>query len=546
MNLLRPQHIWHKVQTGAATLTYGNPLYRYMLQGDVPEQLAWLPQALGAGDAAQGEELLRSSFAFGGERCHGWPPPWQPQRASQNWREMLHGFSWLDDLRTEGSPAAQQMSVGCIADWLDGQDRWQYASWSAPVLGARLASWIGNAAFYQPALTPELHKLLMVSIARQVRHLVRLVPGNLAGLSAVTAYKGLVYGALNLGEEGTKHLGLALSLLPRLLSAEILPDGGQLCRAPSLMLSYLQQLLEIRAALATHNIAAPPELDWAIKHMVPALRSLRHGDGGFALFHGGQSNQALLIDRILDRSAIRARGGKSLPHLGYERLQGGRCLLLCDTALPPPRGQDDTAHAGLLSFEFSHGRDRLITNCGGGPLWGEWRQALAATAAHSTLLVADTNAAEVLDQGGLGRRPRTVTARSYALDNIHTIEARHDGYREGFGLVHERVLSLADDGSWLRGRDVLHGPGVYPYTIRFHLHPKMQANLLQNGQAVLLRSPSGQGWKLLADGGQLALEPSLYYGDGTARRAEQIIISARSGADVPLQWLLQRMEKASN
>ncbi len=545
MNLLRPQRIWQKMQTGAATLTYGNPIYRYMLQGDVPETLSWLPQPLGQGDAAQGEQLLRTEFSFGGENCASWPPPWQPARASQSWREAMHGFGWLEDLRAEGSTDAQQACVACIADWLAGQDRWQHASWSAPVLGARLAAWVGNASFFVPALTPELHKLLMVSLARQLRHLARLVPGNLVGLPALLTYKGMIFAAFNVPEESSKHVSLALSLLTRLLTAEVLPDGGHLCRAPILMLDVLRHLLEIRAALAAHQLAPPPELDWAIKHLVPALRSLRHGDGGFALFHGSQSRTALAIDSLLERSGIRARGGKSLPHLGYERLQGGRCLLLCDTGLPPLRGHDTYAHAGLLSFEFSHGRERIITNCGGGLIWGEWRHALAATAAHSTLLVADTNAAEVLEQGGLGRRPRQVTARSYALDNIHTIEARHDGYREAFGLVHERKLSLADDGSWLRGTDVLHGPGVYPYAIRFHLHPKVQCSLLQNSQSVLLRTASGQGWKFQCDSGRIALEPSLYCGEGPPRRSQQIVISNRSGADVPVQWALQRMEKQS-
>jgi len=540
---LRPQKLWQQVRTGAATLTYGNPIYRYMLQGQVPEALSTLPQPLGRGDAVIGDRLLHAEFSFGGESCAGWPPPWQPVRASMAWRAAMHGFAWLDDLRAEGSEQARQASAAFIADWLQGQDRWQHASWSAPVLGARLAAWIGNASFYLPAMSDAQQQVMMVSIARQLRHLTRLVPGNLVSLPAVLAYKGMIYAALNLPEENTKSISLALALLTRRLNEEVLPDGGHICRAPSLQLIYLQHLLEIRQILTTHEIAAPTELEWAIKHMVPALRSLRHGDGGFALFHGSTASEALTIDRILEHSNVRSRGGKSLPHQGYERLQAGRCLLLCDTGLPPARGQDQFAHAGLLSFEFSHGRDRIITNCGGGMIWGDWRQALAATAAHNTLLVADTNAAEVLAEGGLGHRPKQVTARGYALDHVHTVEATHDGYRDGFGLIHERRLSLSDDGAWLRGQELLRGPGVYPYTLRFHLHPKMQCSLLQNNQAVLLRTASGQGWKFIADSGQLTLEPSLYCGAGAPRRTQQIVLNARSGADVPLLWLLQRTDK---
>lgn len=542
---IRPQKLWDQVRSGAAAVTYGNPLYHLMLQGEVPASLTFLPQPLQAGNAGRGEELLQARFNFGGEVATAWPPPWQPQQASQAWRESLHGFGWLHDLRAEGSAQAQQAGVAMIGDWLEGQDRWQHASWSAPVLGARLAAWLGNARFLLPAMEPGLQARLITSIARQARHLSRLVPGGMTGLEAITVYQGLIYSALNLPEDGPKNVALALSLLCRQLNEDILPDGGHRCRAPLPMLEALTRLIDIRSALTMQQIACPPELDWAVKQMVPALRSLRHGDGGFALFHGGAAGAPSQIDRVLECSQVRSRGGKSLPHSGYERLQAGRCLLICDSALPPPRGHDAFAHAGLLSFEFSHGRDRIFTNCGGSMIWGEWRQALAATAAHSTLQVADTNAADVRPEGGLGRRPRQVTARSYVLDQVHTIEATHDGYREAFGLIHERKLALSGDGSWLRGQDVLHGPGVYPYMLRFHLHPSMQCNLLQNGQAALLRTPAGQGWKFLAEGGRLSLEPSLYCGDGAPRRSEQLTLSARSGADQPLLWLLQRVERVS-
>lgn len=540
---LRPQKLWQQMRVGAVKLTYSNPVYRYMLQGEVPETLAWLPAASGLGDAANGNTLLHAQFSFGGESCSGWPPPWQPAQASAAWRQAMHSFGWLEDLRTEGSDQARQACVAFIADWLAGQDRWQHASWSAPILGARLAAWISAAHFFLPAMDKTLQYQMMVSIARQLRSLAQLVPDGMTGLPALLAYKGMIYAGLNLPDQGQKVIGLALELLTRRLNEEILPDGGHVFRSPQLQLTYLQHLLAIRTALGTHHLSAPAELDWAIKQMVPALRSLRHGDGGFALFHGSQTQSAMVIDRVLDSSHIRSRGGKSLPHLGYERVQAGRCLLLCDVGLPPAKGQDAYAHAGLLSFEFSHGRERLITNCGGGMIWGSWRQALASTAAHSTVQVADTNAAEVIESGGLGRRPKQVTTRSYALDQVHTVTAMHDGYRDSFGLVHERSWSIASDGSWLRGQDILRGPGVYPYVIRFHLHPKVQCNLLQNNQAVLLRTASGQGWKFLADCGRVALEPSLYCGAGAPRRAWQITVTTRSGADVPLQWLLQRTEK---
>ncbi len=537
----RGKKLWQQVRAGAETIAYGNPLYNYLLQGQVPGAMQFLPATFGIGDAANGEKLLAGQFAFGGESFTDRMPPWQRLSASKQWHEAMHSFAWLDDLRTLGTQPAQKAAADFIADWLDGQDRYQHEAWAPATLGARLASWIGTASFYLPFLEGDDQSRLMASVARQTRHLQRLLPGNITGLPALVAYKGLIYAALNLPAEGAAALGLALTLLARRLGEEVLADGGHLSRSPRLMLDYLRHLLEIRDALAAAGIAAPGEIESAIPPTVTALRSLRHGDGGFALFHGGDASTIAAIDSVLDRSGIRARGGRALPHLGYERLQAGRCLLLCDAGLPPPRGMDRFAHAGLLSFEFSHGRDRIITNCGGGQNIGEWRVALAATAAHSTVTVADTNAAEVLEHGGIGRRPKHAAARSYELDGTYTIEATHDGYRENFGLVHERKLSLAGDGSFLTGSDVLRGPGLYPYAIRFHLHPKVQAVLAQNGQSALLRTASGQGWKLDAENHPVTLEPSIYCGDGARQRSQQIVIHAKSGADVAVAWRLSKV-----
>lgn len=529
------------MQHGAAAIAYGNPLYRYFLQGHVPDRLHFLPHYFPAGTGERGQAIVQGQFTFNGENFADPVPPWQPAAASLAWREAMHGFAWLDDLRALGTETARRVAAHCVTDWLSSHDQWQSVTWAPAVLGERLAAWIGAAEFFLPAMPEPAKTQLAVSIARQLRHVLRLLPGNLAGLPAVTAYKGIVYAALNLPEDGPKALGLALTLLLRRIAEEILSDGGHVARSPEVQFLYLRHVLDIRAALAHADIPAPPELDHAITSMTPALRSLRHGDGGLGLFHGGQAGNALLIDQLLDRAAIRGRGAKSLPRLGFERLQAGRALLLCDAGMPPTRGMDRFAHAGLLSFEFSQARERLIVNCGGGWNLGDWRQALAATAAHSTVTVANTNAAEILSMGGIGRRPRQVMARSYELDGVHSIEALHDGYYDSCALVHERVLSLTGDGGVLAGRDLLRGDGVFPYALRFHLHPKVQCGLVKGGQAALLRTASGQGWQLQADGQVLALESSIYCGDGTPRRAQQIVIYGRSGDNGGVAWKLTRL-----
>lgn len=235
----------------------------------------------------------------------------------------------------------------------------------------------------------------------------------------------------------------------------------------------------------------------------------------------------------------------SAPQSGFQRLQAGRTLVLADAGRPPAAGYDRHAHAGTLSFEMSIGRERLIVNCGAHPGDDAWREAQRTTAAHSTMLVGDTNSSELSRDGPLGRRPDMVTCRRDESDGNIWLDASHDGYQPTFGAVHHRRLYLAASGDDLRGEDRLEGSRPCGFTLRFHLHPGVQANLAQSGNAVLLRLPKGDGWRLTARGAALALEPSVYLGvQGETRRSQQIVLQGNhEPAETTIKWALQRETK---
>ena len=127
----------------------------------------------------------------------------------------------------------------------------------------------------------------------------------------------------------------------------------------------------------------------------------------------------------------------------------------------------------------------------------------------------------------------------------------HDGYLSRFGLVHRRVLMISRDGGRFDGEDsVSPAPGGRikgngsDYALRFHLHPAVKATLAQSGQAVLMRLPSGRGWRLRASGAGIGLAESIYLGkEGRVRRTEQIVLVGQVPAEgSTVKWALTRME----
>lgn len=531
-------------------VAYGSPIYNKMVleQGAPPTRLHLALPDPWPGDAKAGQALIAAQ-----------PGLFEAENRKRGERDkpfMAH--AWLRDLRAVGTDAARRKALKLLEDWLESEDVWREDSWSPEVLGERLANWIGFHDFYVANAAEDFSARIIASMMRQLRHLLRVMPAPLVGVDNLLAVKGLIFAGLALQDDGARALGLGLELLQRQLAAEILPDGGHIARAPYQHLQILRGLIDVRAALRVTHMLVPSSLTSSIERMVPALKLYRHGDGGLALFHGGHEGGSLEMEAALTLAETRGRVLRRLPQTGYERVTAGRSLLLMDVGAPPPHHHDANAHAGLLSFEFSVGRERLIVNCGAGRDENpEWRRAMAATAAHTCLTLEDTNACEILPDGGIGHRPKQVEAQRYEQNGVPYIEAMHDGYISAFRVTHHRTLGLANEGEELRGREVISGPAGRNFALRWHLHPTVQAALLQGGQAALLRTPSGGGWRLrivgpregddivgIGGGYSLGLEASVYCGALLPRRTLQLKVCGRTEIEqTVIEWVLTRERK---
>jgi uncharacterized heparinase superfamily protein len=195
-----------------------------------------------------------------------------------------------------------------------------------------------------------------------------------------------------------------------------------------------------------------------------------------------------------------------------------------------------------LSFELGQGRDRIIVNCGGyRGRNAAWRRVARSTAAHSVLVVGDTNSVEIRGDGSLGRGPASVRCERAEEGGHQWIAASHDGYRQRFGVTYSRELYLAADGNDLRGEDKLVGRSGASFAVRFHLHPAVAASVLDGGAGAVLRLPTGAVWRLRAAGAEMSLAESIYLGAGELQKTQQIVLSGSTGpSGANVRWALRR------
>ncbi len=534
----------------ASALVYRSPVYRLLLSRAASSEVAPATRDPWLGDAARGTAILHGSFPFHGQQVEdAGERLWLTSGAHPAWRTELHGFAWLRDLAEAGGDAARVRARELVGEWLTVGGRWDALTWRPDVIGSRLAAWLGHYAWLTDEGAGRVRAALDRSLVVQARHLQRVAVSGLDGAPRFRALKGLVHAnwALRLPARALERRRThTLKLLSAELQRQIHPDGGHIERSPSIHLQVLRDLIEIRAVLRGAHTEPPIDLQSAIDRMAPFLRYLRHGDGGLALFNDSNEEIAGDIEGVLTLTESKGKPPMTAPHTGFQRLAAERTLVLVDAAAPS--ALDGHAHAGALSFELSVGKERLVVNCGAHLAdQSDWRRVQRATAAHSTLTIDDTNSSEILGLAGLlpgtlGQRPHQVTCQRDESDGATWLELSHDGYQRQFGVVHRRRLFLSPGGDDLRGEDTLVGEGRGRYAVRFHLHPRVQAILVQDGSAVLLRLPSGLGWRLRASTGTLGLADSIYLGRrGEMKRAQQVTISGLvEGRDTMIKWALRR------
>jgi uncharacterized heparinase superfamily protein len=233
-------------------------------------------------------------------------------------------------------------------------------------------------------------------------------------------------------------------------------------------------------------------------------------------------------------------------------------VVLADAGPPPPMELAGAACAGCLSFELSSGPDLILVNAGfPGPAEASRRPIARATSSHNTLCLGEQSSARLVRDARLEREiggaplqhPDKVTCAVHEADDGIELEASHDGYLEGLGLIHTRVLKLDAAGSRLEGRDQLAPEtGVVrfawdvPYSIHFHLHPGVEARVGTVPEIAELWLDSGELWQLTATGAAVSIEGSLYFADvGGPQSAQQVVLRAQCYGASEVSWTLEHI-----
>jgi uncharacterized heparinase superfamily protein len=523
------------------------------------------PELPFAGSPARGRRLLEGRLRIGEVLVNRpgaliWDfAPGEPDAA------RLHGMEWLDDLAALGGAQARRLAQDWVTAWIGRHGHGEEPGWTPEIVGERLLRWVGHARFLLHPRGEGEAEFARACLA-QALFLERRWRRAPAGRGRIVALAALLHASFALPGRRAQGLRAAEALARE--AAVVEASGAIATRNPEELLEIVGLLEGVNAALAAAE--RPPEaaISAAVARAAPVLRALRHADGSLGRFHGGGRGADGRLDQVLaaaGRRSLAARGTLA-PQMGFLRLAAGRTTVLIDAAAPPRGPASLAAHASTLAFELTSGRRPVVVNCGPGEGFGaRWTRAARATASHSTLALDAASSSRLGEpSAGAARCPLVEGPKRVILEMSPPgagglkVDMAHDGWRAQFGLTHARMLRLSTDGRTLEGEDMLttltpedqaamgraldaKGWLGVAYALRFHLHPDVRAEALEDG-TIGLALRSGESWIFAAEGdGELALDRSVYLERGRLRprEAQQIVLSGRAiRPQTRLRWTL--------
>ena len=522
-------------------------------QSKQPLKLVAVPRDHVAGDRQRGEALLAGRFVAGSVTVPLADLDFAGAGASGVLNEQLQGFSWLRDLGAAASrEKGAQLAEAIVGRWLLAHGTRVDDAWAPHLWGERILFWTAYAPYILSSADSGYRSALLNTLARGARHLDSGADRSPAGLRRVTAWCGVVAAGL-LVQGGVPRVARGEAGLARALTGAQFDDGGLISRSPVEQVRLVDRLCLLRACYAAAKQTIPDGIEAAAAAALAALHGITMGDGAMSSWQGCNPGEASRLTALVEGCGLRARPLRQARGWGYQRLSALGTIVVLDAAPPPPQKMTESGSASTLAFEFSDGPQRIVVNCGGPAalptdLPDELVQGLVTTAAHSTLVLADTNSTNILADGSLGKGVEDVTIDRSEDNDASRLEATHDGYVRAFGMVHKRSLMLGNDGKELRGADQLIARGrkkireTAPYAVRFHLAPAIEVTTTADGMGAILRSRGVPPWNFRCRGGSLNVEESLWIdGRGRPQRTTQLVIVGEvSGLGGEIGWQFRR------
>ncbi len=308
---------------------------------------------------------------------------------------------------------------------------------------------------------------------------------------------------------------------------------------------FINNLNEIKNILLFFKSKKSNVFDEVILKMTSILNEYFHLDGSLALFNGTNNVYTINIYKSLNKESYLRKREFSNINNGIAFYSDKNKKIFFDVVQPNSDMISSNLSAGTLSVELSGLGEKILTNCGASESFGKNPEYLRYSAAHSTIILQNTNISEIKEDNPHIKFPQSVAFRKEANDQEEIFEGSHNGYLKKFNKIIKRKLIIYKNKNKLKGEDSFISykdiNSRLIYHIRFHLANEMILNFTNNKKNIILKTKMNNIW-LFKSNTELIIEDSISVDNNITKPTKQIVIKGvLSDKKITKKWSLEKI-----
>ncbi len=308
---------------------------------------------------------------------------------------------------------------------------------------------------------------------------------------------------------------------------------------------FLNTLIEIRNIFLFFKIEASESFKKNILAMTSVLKTYQHDDTSLPLFNGCNNNYNKIIEKVYEKEQFVKTKTLTKFKNGIVVYKDLKKILFFDVVQPSNFGFHKDLSAGSLAIEMSAYGEKIITNCGGSEIGGRNPAYLKYSAAHSTIILNNTNISEIKENSFKRDFIQKVNLETKDDESLITLSGTHNGYLKNYKKICKRKLFINKEKELIKGQDTIISTKSAieknVYHIRFHLMPEISTTITENKKNIIIKTKNNN-ILMFRSNKEMVIEKSIFVRNDIADETTQIVISGITSAlQTKIDWLIEKI-----
>ena len=401
-----------------------------------------------------------------------------------------HSFDWLQLAKKLGGANIVSDSKKLITKWNRRKYKINSFVWKKEIIAKRIINLIYHFDFFAGSLNKiDQRKFIILIIKNYLILTLKVKYSPSKNIENIIIEKSMLLFDLTFGKDNKDFY----NKLKNNYNKNINRHSQHNSMNPVEQATYIINLFEIKNILLFYQKKVPNEIEFQIIKLISTLKNFFHLDGSLALFNGSNNSYKDNLKKLCANFPDLKTNDLKQINEGIAIFHSEDLKIFFDVAKPNINLVNEGLHAGTLSIEMSCENEKIITNCGS--LKKHTKDSadyLRYSAAHSTIIIENTNISELGENKSYIRIPQNISFNSFSNADSHVWEATHDGYQKKFKKIIKRKLTILKNKFIIIGEDSLISLNSKEknilFNIRFHLTTNCNASLSTNKKSVLIKT----------------------------------------------------------